>query len=144
LDLIQRALKIFDRLIVAVACNPQKTPLFSVAERLEMIRLATREQPEVEVDHFEGLMISYARRRKVQAVVRGLRAVTDFEYELQLASINRKLCPEIETVFMTPSSEYAYLSSSVVKEVALLGGCIKGFVPEAIESMVLQRLRGGQ
>ncbi len=141
LDLIQRCLSIFDSLIVAVAHNPQKSPLFSVAERVGMIELVTRGLKGVEVVAFDGLLINLARTQQVDAIIRGLRAVSDFEYELQIALINRKLCPEIETVFMMPSEKYSYLSSRIVKEVAGFGGCIKGFVPEVIEQRLLHKLR---
>ena len=140
LDLIKRSLSIFDKLIVAVAHNPQKKALFSMEERVEMIKLATEGLEGVEAVAFNGLLIELAKTRRVNAIVRGLRAVTDFEYELQIALINRKLCPDIETVFMTPSAKYAYLSSQVVKEVAGFGGCIEGFVPEAIEGRLLRKL----
>ncbi len=140
LDLIKRSLSIFDKLIVAVAHNPQKKALFSMEERVEMIKLATERLEGVEAVAFDGLLIELAKSRRVNAIVRGLRAVTDFEYELQIALINRKLCPYIETVFMTPSAKHAYLSSQIVKEVAGFGGCIKGFVPDAIEERLLHKL----
>jgi pantetheine-phosphate adenylyltransferase len=141
LDLIQRSLSIFDRVVVAIAHNPQKKPLFSVAERVEMIELVTRELTGVKVVAFDGLLIDLAKAHQVDAIIRGLRAVSDFEYELQIALINRKLCPEIETVFMMPSGKYAYLSSRIVKEVAAFGGCIKGFVPEVIERRLRHKLQ---
>ncbi len=141
LDLIKRALGIFNHLTVAVANNIQKTPLFSASERMEMIREATRDMSSIEVTSFDGLLINYARAHKINTIIRGLRAVSDFEYELQIASVNRKLSPEIETVFMVPNDKYAYLSSSIVKEVAGLGGCIKGFVPTVVEQRLLEKLK---
>jgi pantetheine-phosphate adenylyltransferase len=143
LDLIKRSLSIFDKLIVAVARNPQKEPLFSVAERVEMIEGVTRNLEVVKVVAFDGLLVDLAKAHKVDALIRGLRAVSDFEYELQIALINRKLYPDIETVFMMPSAKYAYISSRIVKEVASFGGCIKGFVPDIIEQKLLDKLPPG-
>jgi pantetheine-phosphate adenylyltransferase len=140
LDLIERSLSIFDQLIVAVARNPQKEPLFTVAERVEMIELVTKELKVVKVVSFDGLLVDLAKTHQVDALIRGLRAVSDFEYELQIALINRKLYPDVETVFMMPSEQYSFLSSRVVKEVASFGGCIKGFVPEIIEQRLLHKL----
>ncbi len=141
LDLIKRSLSIFDELIVVVAHNPQKKPLFSMDERVQMIESVSKNLAGVKALAFNGLLIELAKSRQVNAIIRGLRAVTDFEYELQIALINRKLCPEIETVFMAPSAKHAYLSSQVVKEVASFGGCIKGFVPEIVEERLLRKLR---
>ncbi|MSS73812.1 MAG: pantetheine-phosphate adenylyltransferase [Candidatus Latescibacteria bacterium] len=135
LDIIERASKIFDRLIVAILVNAQKQTLFTVEERMDMIREVTR--PHVEVDHFEGLLVDYARRRGVHTVVRGLRAVTDFEYEFQMALTNRQLNPEFESVFLMTSKEYAYLSATIVREVAQFGGAVDPFVPP----YVARRLR---
>ena len=140
LDLIQRGLTIFDRMVVAVARNPQKTPLFSVNERLEMITQVTGGMPGVSVVAFDGLLVELARREGAHAILRGLRAVSDFESELQVALINRKLYPHIETVFMMPSEKHSYISSRIVKEVAGFGGCIQGFVPELIEEKLWQKL----
>jgi pantetheine-phosphate adenylyltransferase len=137
LDLIERGTKIFDRLIVAVLRNTEKEPLFTAAERVEMLREATRAFPSVEVDVFEGLLVDYARRRGAGVILRGIRAVSDYEYELQMALMNRKLEPQLETVFMMPALSYSYLSARLVREIALLGGPLKGMVPEAVE----QRLR---
>ena len=122
LDLIERGTKIFDRLVVAVLRNLDKDPLFSVAERVEMLREVTRAWPNVEVDIFEGLLVDYARRRQAQVLLRGIRAISDYEYELQMALMNRKLAPEIETVFMLPAETYSYLSSRLVKEIFRLNG----------------------
>jgi pantetheine-phosphate adenylyltransferase len=137
LDLIERGTKIFERLIVAVLRNTEKAPLFTVAERVEMLREATRAFPSVEVDVFDGLLVDYARRRGAGVILRGIRAVSDYEYELQMALMNRKLEPQLETVFMMPALSYSYLSARLVREIAQLGGPLKGMVPEAVE----QRLR---
>lgn len=137
LDLIERGAKIFDRLVVAVLRNLDKDPLFEVSERVEMLRQATRPWPNVEVDVFEGLLVEYARRRKAQVLLRGIRAISDYEYELQMALMNRKLEPEIETVFMMPAETYSYLSSRLVKEIFRLGGSVKDLVPPFVE----ERLR---
>ena len=128
LSLIQRGLKMFDRLIVAVAVNPKKTPLFTGEERMELIRDASPD-PRVEVDHFESLLVDYAKKRNVSVILRGLRAVSDFEYEFQLANMNRKLAPGIETVFVMTGEDYFYISSQLVREVAAFGGDVAGLVP---------------
>ena len=129
LSLIQRGLKTFDRVIVAIAVNPKKTPLFTVDERLALIRDAVNGDPRVEVDHFQGLLVEYAKRRGVNVLLRGLRAVSDFEYEFQMANMNRKLAPSIETVFMMTGEDYFYISSQIVREAAALGGDVSGLVP---------------
>lgn len=128
LSLIQRSLKMFDRLIVAIAVNPKKTPLFSQEERIELIRDAVKD-PRVEVDSFHGLLVDYVHQRNVSVVIRGLRAVSDFEYEFQLANMNRKLAPDIDTVFMMTGEDYFYISSQLVREVATFGGNVEGLVP---------------
>jgi pantetheine-phosphate adenylyltransferase len=128
LSLIQRSLKMFDRLIVAIAVNPKKTPLFSQEERVELIRDAVND-PRVEVDAFHGLLVDYVHQRNVSVVIRGLRAVSDFEYEFQLANMNRKLAPDIDTVFMMTGEDYFYISSQLVREVATFGGNVEGLVP---------------
>jgi pantetheine-phosphate adenylyltransferase len=128
LSIIQRALKMFDRVIVAIAVNPKKAPLFTVDERAELIREACPD-PRVEVDHFEGLLIAYARRRNVNVLLRGLRAVSDFDYEFQMANMNRTLAPDVETVFMMTGEDYFYISSQLVREVASMGGDVDGLVP---------------
>jgi pantetheine-phosphate adenylyltransferase len=129
LSLIHRALRVFDRLVVAIADNPAKTPLFSVAERKALIGGAIGPEPRVEVDDFRGLLVEYARRKGVSTVLRGLRAVSDFEYEFQMANMNRKLFPEFETVFVMTGEDYFYVSSRLVREVASLGGDVTGLVP---------------
>lgn len=137
LDLIARGAKIFDRLIVAVARNVEKDPLFSVKERVEMLEASTFDWKNVEVDVFDGLLMDYARAREARAVLRGIRAVSDYEYELQMAMMNRKIEPHVETVFMLPAEAYSYLSSRLVKELARLGGPMKDLVPPIVE----ERLR---
>jgi pantetheine-phosphate adenylyltransferase len=135
--------RLFDQVIVAIITNPAKHPLFSVEERREMIEeIAKKRFPEVEVDFFHGLLMDYARRKGAQAVVRGIRAVADYEYEFQMALMNRRLEPKIETVFMMPAEQYSYLSSRMVKEVAQLGGSIKGLVPELVEKRLRRKLKG--
>ena len=132
LDLIQRALRIFDRIIVAVASNTFKKSLFSIEERMEMIRESLKEYPNVSIDSFQGLLVKYAREQKARAILRGLRAVTDFEYEFQLAMMNRRLEPEVETVFLMTGMRWVFLSSSILKEAAVHGGDIEGMVPEIV------------
>jgi pantetheine-phosphate adenylyltransferase len=132
LDLIQRALRIFDRIIVAVASNTFKKSLFTIEERMEMIRESLKEYPNVSIDSFQGLLVKYAREQKARAILRGLRAVTDFEYEFQLAMMNRRLEPEVETVFLMTGMRWVFLSSSILKEAAMHGGDIEGMVPEIV------------
>lgn len=139
-DIIERSSKIFDRLIVGVLNNSAKSPLFSVEERVKMLKDVTKGLPNVEVMAFDGLLIDFARANEAQVIVRGLRAVTDFEYELQMAQTNNKLSPELETVFLTTSLEYSYLSSTIVKEVAAFGGDISQFVPETIERRIQEKI----
>ena len=133
LDLIQRALRLVDELVVAVARNIEKTPLFTVEERLEMIREATASLPAVHVTSFQGLLVQFAAGERISVVIRGLRAVSDFEYEFQMALMNRKLKDELETVFLTPHEAYSYLSSHLLKEVASMGGSVRGLVPSNVE-----------
>ncbi|HTN54159.1 MAG TPA: pantetheine-phosphate adenylyltransferase [Anaeromyxobacter sp.] len=129
LAIIQRGLKIFDRLVVAVANNPQKRPLFTVAERKELIATAVEHDPRVEVDSFDALMVDYARTKGITTVLRGLRAVSDFEYEFQLANMNRRLLPEFESVFVMTGEDYFFVSAQLVREVATFGGDVSAFVP---------------
>ncbi len=136
-DIIERGSKLFDRIIVAVLVNLEKAPLFSVAERVSIARAVFQRWPNVEVDTFDGLLVDYARRRSASVIVRGLRAVSDFEYEMQMALMNRRLNDAVETVFMMPAEPYTYVSSRLVKEVVALGGTVHGLVPELVE----QRLR---
>jgi pantetheine-phosphate adenylyltransferase len=137
LDLIERGEKMFDLLIVAVLRNTEKDPLFSVPERVDMLREVTRQWGGVEVDVFDGLLVDYARKRGAAVILRGIRAVSDYEYELQMALMNRKLEPRLETVFMLPGLSHSYLSSKLVREIARLGGPLKDFVPSVVE----QRMR---
>src|SRR2546426_12768280 len=137
LDLIERGTKIFQRLIVAVLRNADKDPLFTVAERVEMLRQVTRPWANVEVDVFDGLLVDYARKRGAGVILRGIRAVSDYEYELQMALMNRKLEDRLETVFMLPGLTYSYLSSKLVREIAQLGAPLAGLVPPIVE----ERLR---
>ena len=138
LDLIERGSKIFDELVVAILRNPDKDPLFSLGERRNMLEELTRHFKNVRVDTFDGLTVDYAATVHATAVLRGIRALSDYEYELQMALMNRKLAPHLETVFMMPAEQYSYLSSRLVREVGRLGGSIKDLVPEAVE----QKLRG--
>ncbi len=133
LDLIERGAKLFDRLIVAVLRNLDKDPLFTLQERVEMLREVTRPWENVEVDVFDSLLVDYARKRGAQVLLRGIRAISDYEYELQMAMMNRKLEPQIETVFLMPAEAYSYLSSRLVREIARLGGPIHGLVPPPVE-----------
>jgi pantetheine-phosphate adenylyltransferase len=133
LDLIERGSKIFDELVVAILRNPEKAPLFSVGERTSMLQRLTEPFRNVRVDTFDGLMVDYAARVEATCVLRGIRAISDYEYELQMALMNRKLRPELETVFMMPADKYSYLSSRLVREVAQVGGSVKGLVPELVE-----------
>jgi pantetheine-phosphate adenylyltransferase len=145
IDIIERSARLFDNVIVAILINAQKAPLFSVDERIEIMReiLKPRFQ-HVEVAVFHGLLVDYAKERKAQVIVRGIRAVTDYEYEFQMALMNRRLNPSIETVFMMPAEQYSYLSSRLVKEIAELGGSVAGLVPEIVEERLKQRFpRGG-
>ena len=140
LDLVQRATKVFDRVIVAVARSDSKRPLFSLEERVQLVARAVRQLPHVEVDSFDGLLMDYVERRSAQAVIRGLRAVSDFEFEFQLALMNRKLNERIETIFMMPKDTYTFLSSGMVKEIASLGGDVSAFVPAHIRAALTARL----
>jgi pantetheine-phosphate adenylyltransferase len=137
LDLIERGSKIFMRLVVAVLRNAEKAPMFTLAERMEMLRESTRGYPNVEVDSFDGLLVDYAQRLGARVLLRGIRAVSDYEYELQMAMMNRRLQPDLETVFMLPAEAYSYVSARLVREIAQLGGSVSGLVPAAVE----QRLR---
>ncbi|WP_224248982.1 pantetheine-phosphate adenylyltransferase [Hyalangium gracile] len=137
-SLIQRGLQMFDRLIVAIAVNPKKVPLFSLEERRELIRQACPDE-RVEVDAFQGLLVEYAKSRQVNVLIRGLRAVSDFEYEFQLANMNRKLAPGIETVFMMTGEDYFYISSQLVREVASFGGDVTGLVPDNVHAKLREK-----
>jgi pantetheine-phosphate adenylyltransferase len=132
-DIIQRGSRLFDRIVVGVLINLEKAPLFTVPERVAIAREVFRQWPNVEVDTFDGLLVDYARTKRARVIVRGLRAVSDFEYELQMALMNRRLSPEVETVFMMPAEPYTYVSSRLVKEVVALGGSVHGLVPGIVE-----------
>jgi pantetheine-phosphate adenylyltransferase len=137
-DIIMRGAAIFDRIIVAILHNQEKAPLFSVEERMQMARKVFAGEPKVVVKSFGGLLVDFARQQEAQVIVRGLRAISDFEYEFQMALMNRRLAPEIETVFMMPAESYTYISSRLIREVFALGGPIVGLVPELVEA----RMRG--
>jgi pantetheine-phosphate adenylyltransferase len=139
MDLIERASKLFKNLVVAVLRNTEKAPLFSLSERLEMLREVASAFPNVEVDSFDGLLTEYARRRQAKVLLRGIRAVSDYEYELQMAMINRKLEPDLETVFMVPAVAYSFISSRLVREIARLGGPVEGLVPSPVERRLRAR-----
>jgi pantetheine-phosphate adenylyltransferase len=139
LDIIQRAARLFDRVIVAVASSESKHPLFSLTERVDLARGVVAPMPNVEVDSFDGLLIHYVEKRSGHAVIRGLRAVSDFEFEFQLALMNRKLDERVETIFMMPKDTYTFLSSRIVKEIARLGGDVGQFVPEPVEAALKLR-----
>jgi pantetheine-phosphate adenylyltransferase len=141
LDIVERCRPLFDEVVVAVLQNEAKQPLFSVQERLEIIRAMVDGRPEVRVESFSGLLVDFMDRVGARAVVRGLRAVSDFEYEFQMALMNRRLNPRVETVFMMPKEDYSYLSSRLVKEVFALGGDLTGLVPELVLARLQKRLR---
>ena len=140
LDLIQRGSKIFEELVVAILRNSEKVPMFSVGERLEMLRELTADLSNVRIDTFGGLMVEYAKSIEATCVLRGIRAISDYEYELQMALMNRKLEPTLETVFMMPADKYSYVSSRLVREVAQAGGRVKGLVPEVVEQKLREKL----
>lgn len=141
LDIIHRGAKICDHLIVSVLNNPNKKSLFTVEERVKMIEESTKEYDNVVVEHFSGLLIHYAKEKKADAIIKGLRAVSDFEYEFQMALMNKKLSEEVETVFLMTSNKNSFLSSSILKEVARFGGCIEGLVPEGVKEAVYKKLK---
>ena len=143
LDLIHRGAKIFDELVVAILRNPEKNPLFTVPERREMLEEMTRPLPNVRIDVFEGLMVDYARSQGAVAVLRGIRAISDDEYEFQMALMNRKLDPNLETIFMMPAEKFSYLSSRLVREVARLGGSVDGLVPEMVAERLVHKVHDG-
>ena len=140
LDLIQRGSQIFDQLVVAILRNSEKVPMFSVAERREMLLQLTADLSNVRIDTFDGLMVEYAKSMDASCVLRGIRAVSDYEYELQMALMNRKIEPTLETVFMMPADKYSYVSSRLVREVARAGGPVKGLVPEVVEQKLREKL----
>src|SRR6202171_4071339 len=138
-DIISRGVRLFDRIIVAMLMNAEKSPLFTTAERVEIARAVFKDQPNVEVDTFDGLLVDYVERRKAQVIVRGLRAVSDFEFEFQMALMNKRLKPDIDTVFMMPAEQYTYISSRLIKEVFALGGRVHGLVPDMVETRLREK-----
>jgi pantetheine-phosphate adenylyltransferase len=141
LDLIERAVKLFDRVVVAVAKNESKQPMFSLDERLDLVRQAIKNIPSAEADSFDSLLVDYVQRRNAQAIVRGLRAISDFEFEFQLALMNRKLNEKIETIFMMPKDTYTFLSSRIIKEIARLNGDISSFVPAHVRAALIEKIK---
>ena len=144
IDLIQRARKIFETVIVAVARNSQKEPLFSVQERVEMLKKATVEMEGIIIEDFDGLVVDYARKHNIDVIIRGLRMVSDFEYEFQMALTNRKLSHDVETIFLMPSEQYSYFSSRLLKETALLGADLSSFMPKDVECRLKEKLKFAQ
>ena len=138
-DIIHRGARLFDRIVIAVLINLEKAPLFTVPERVEIARDAFKNRPNVEVDTFDGLLVDYARKKGARVIVRGLRAISDFEYEMQMALMNRRLNGEVETVFMMPAEPYTYVSSRLVKEVVALGGSVHGLVPDSVEARLREK-----
>jgi pantetheine-phosphate adenylyltransferase len=139
-DIITRGARLFDRIIVAMLVNAEKAPLFSMDERVEIARAVFKSHPKVEVDTFGGLLVDYVERRQAQVIVRGLRAVSDFEFEFQMALMNQRLNPKIDTVFMMPAEQYTYISSRLIKEVFALGGRVHGLVPELVEERLREKV----
>jgi len=144
LDVIERAVKLFDRVIIAVAKNESKQPLFSLEERLDLVRGAIKNIPTAEADTFDSLLVDYVNKRNAQAIVRGLRAISDFEFEFQLALMNRKLNEKIETIFMMPKDTYTFLSSRIIKEIARLGGDITSFVPPHVRTALIEKIKSAK
>ena len=142
IDVVERARTLFPRVIILVARNTTKAPLFNERERIAMIRETFRRRPGIEIDGFDGLLVDYAKRHGASVIVRGLRAVSDFEYEFQMALTNRKLASTIETIFLVPREQYTYLNSTIVREIARLGGDVSHFVPSAVRSRLLKKIRG--
>ena len=141
-DIIERGARIFDKIIVAILANVEKTPLFSESERVALIQEVFKDRPKVQVETFDGLLVDYAQRKNASVLVRGLRAVSDFEYEFQMALMNRHLAPNIETVFMMPAEQYTYISSRLIKEVFMLNGKIEGLVPPIVEERLRAKRAG--
>lgn len=140
-DIITRSLRVFDKVIVAVAPNPVKHPLFNLQERLDMVRLVTKGLGHVDVTSFDGLLVDYVRQAGADAIIRGLRAISDFEHEFQMALVNRKLAKAVETVFLMPSEEYSYLSSTIIKDVAMHGGSLTDFLHPDVARRLQERIR---
>ncbi|MFP4082363.1 MAG: pantetheine-phosphate adenylyltransferase [Candidatus Aminicenantes bacterium] len=140
-DIIKRGLKIFDKIVVAVLENPKKTTVFSTKERVDMIQKTFTDHKDIEIKAFQGLLVDFAKKNNAKIVIRGLRAISDFEYEFQMALMNWKLNPEIETFFMMPNVDYTFLSSRLVKEVFMLGGCLKDLVPPHVQKKLREKFR---
>jgi pantetheine-phosphate adenylyltransferase len=139
LNLVRRAARLFDRVVVAVAASPNKTPMFTLEERIHMVRVALADAPNITVDGYTGLTVDYVRQHGLRVIIRGLRAVSDFEFEFQLATMNRHLQPEIESVFLTPAEQYTFVSSTFVREIGVLGGDIAPFVPEVVAAALARK-----
>ncbi|MCS6884239.1 MAG: pantetheine-phosphate adenylyltransferase [Acidobacteriota bacterium] len=144
LDIIGRARRLFDEVTIAVLVNIDKNPLFDLEERIELIKASTAHIAGIRVDTFDGLLVNYADRQKIYCIIRGIRAISDYEYELQMALMNRRLAPHIETVFLMAAEPYSYLSSRLVKEVCKLGGSTAGLVPEVVEKKLLEKFKFSQ
>ena len=141
LDIIERTSKIFDKVIVAILVNSNKTPTFSIEEKIDMLKKSTAHIPNVEIEFFDGLLVNFVRKKNAHVIVKGLRAISDFEYEFQMAMLNKSVAPDIETLFMMTSNKYSYLSSSIVKELGKLGASLDDLVPEVIMENVIEKLR---
>lgn len=141
IDIVTRGAQVFDKVIVAVLNNQRKKPLFTIEERLSLLKESTKHLPNVEIDSFDGLLVDYVKKKNARAIIKGLRAVSDFEYELQMASINRKLDDEIETFFMMTNNKYSFLSSSIVKEIASYGASVSDLVPKPVEDALKQKFQ---
>lgn len=141
-DIITRGAKLFDRIIVAVLRNAEKAPLFAIEERVEIVGAVFKNEPNVEVDAFDGLLVDYMERRRADVIVRGLRAISDFEFEFQMALMNRRLRANVQTVFMMPAEQYTYISSRLIKEVVSLGGRVHGLVPDIVEARLRSKIAG--
>lgn len=140
LDIIKRATEVFDEVIIVVSVNPEKKGLFEAEERVKLIKRVTKDMPNVKVEYFSGLLVNFMKEKEAKVIIKGLRAVSDFEYEFQMALMNNKLDPSIETVFMMAKAEYSFFSSSAVKQVAIFGGCIKGLIPDEIIAEVMIKI----
>ena len=141
LDIIERTAEIFDKVIVAILVNSNKTPTFSIEEKIEMLKKSTAHIKNVEIEFFDGLLVNFVKKKGAKVIVKGLRAISDFEYEFQMAMLNKSVAPDIETLFMMTSNKYSYLSSSIVKELGRLGASLEDLVPQAIMNNVIEKLR---
>uniref|UniRef100_A0A7C4U7W3 Phosphopantetheine adenylyltransferase n=1 Tax=candidate division WOR-3 bacterium TaxID=2052148 RepID=A0A7C4U7W3_UNCW3 len=142
IDIIKRGRKIFDKIIVLVAIHPNKKTLFTIDERINMLKESLKDLNNVEIDHWDGLLIDYIKKKKVNVIIRGMRAISDFEYEFQMALMNRNLYPDIEIIFLFPDEKYTYLSSSIVKELAMFGKDVKHLVPKIVNEKLIEKYRG--